>query len=345
MRMRIRLAIILAVMVVAVVGKTAIAQGDVHAQSLPPLPFIYGGGAFLSDGSSVPDGHFIVARIEDYESEPADVRDGGYKSLTVGPPDITYHNKQVTFHLDGVVQAAQTDTFNANQGPLLKANFHLTFPNIPTPTPTPTATPTQMATPTATPPAALPSVYSGEIIIAGGLVPEGATLVAGVGSYETLPAAIQGQNFLNLVVDPGDSTFFGQPVEFYLNGSKARTTDIYESGARKRDFTLVFDPLPTPTLTPTPVPPTSTPVPPTATPVPPTATLVPPSPTATTVPTATATSSAPTAGPIATATEPADEGGGGCSGGSNGTLSSNAGSLLLLVAPLGVIALLRRRGR
>ena len=47
--------------------------------------------------------------------------------------------------------------------------------------------------------------------------------------------------------------------------------------------------------------------------------------------------------PEATATEVPAEGGGGC-GASDGTLAGNAGNLLLLfLAPLGVIALLRRR--
>ena len=117
---------------------------------------------------------------------------------------------------------------------------------------------------------------------------------------------------------------------------------------------------PVPTSTPTPIPthtpvPTATPMPTnTPTPVPPTATPEPtPTATPTPVPAATATLPIHTDAPTATSEPapaptiaPAAESGGGC-GSSDGSVSagSAAGSLFLLVAPLGLVWGLRWRGR
>ena len=251
----------------------------------PPIPATYSGGA-TSAGVPVPDGLIITARIEDYTSVPVVVEAGRYDFLQVGPPDATYSGKTITFHLDGV-QADQTDSFRAGSA---KLSFNLTFPRIPEPTPTPSPIPTATPIPTPTPMVALPAVYSGLIIIAGGTVPEGAVLVAQVGPYQSLPAVIEGEGYRNLVVDPDDLSLVGQPVEFFLNGGKSRTSDLYRSGSFNRDFDLVFVEVPTPTATPTP---------PTATRAPPTATLAPLMATPTAVP-PTATSSPTPVPPTAT---------------------------------------------
>ena len=92
---------------------------------------------------------------------------------------------------------------------------------LPEPTPTPTPIP---PTPTPTPVVTDPGVFSGMIVVAGGSVPSEAMLVARVGDYESPPASIQGENYRNLVVDPQDGSYVGQPIEFYLNESKSRTT-------------------------------------------------------------------------------------------------------------------------
>ena len=178
---------------------------------------------------------------------------------------------------------------------------------LPAPTPTPTPEPTPTPTITPTPQAAFPAVYSGPIIIAGGTVPENAIIIAQLGAYESLPAVISGNSYLNLVVAPNDHTLLGKPITFLLNGHPAEGADAYTSGKIDQNFPLVFVGLPQPTSTPTPtstpIPvPTSAPTPPTPTstptpapptstptPVPPTSTPTPPTPTSTPTPTPTST--------------------------------------------------------
>ncbi len=319
-----------------------------HAQNPPPLPMLYS-GTVTAGGSPAPDGFEIFARVRDYQSEPVTVRNGRYTALTVGPPDSTYAGVTITFHLDSV-QADQTDTFIAAFLPTIRT-LNLTFSGLPQPpTPEPTATPTV----TPTPVAALPSVYSGLIIVAGGAVPADAELVARIGSYESLPAVVSGEDYRNLVIDPGETSLIGETISFFLNGIESRTTDTYGSGRTRSDFDLVFVGVPTPTPTPTatPVPPTPTP---TATPVPPTptSTALPPNPTPTPTPTVTpeptetpvppsptATTSPPPA-PTATAA-PA---GGGCFASLDAPVASGVANALLMVAPLALIAGYRRYRR
>ena len=268
------------------------------AQSPPPAPTVYSGTATVG-GAPVPDGYQIVARVavnvRTYQSDPVTVRGGRYGALTVSPPGVEFSGRTVTFHV-GDVQAMETDAYRSAGRPEIKTGFNLTFPSVPEPTPTPTPVPPP---PTVKPVQALPGVFSGTIVVAGGTVPATTVLVARIGSYESLPASIQGESYRNLVVDPGDTSALGQSVEFFLNGVKSRNDVSYESGMQRHDFDLIFTGLPTPTPTVTPVPPTATPEPTaTPTPVPPTAT---PEPTATRTPLPTSTP-APTATPVPTAT-------------------------------------------
>ena len=344
-----RVLIAFAVAVAVVLGA---AQTDIaNAQSPPPLPMLYSGTA-SAGGSSVPDGFEVVARVRDYQSEPIVVANGRYTALTVGPPDATYAGETITFHMDGV-QADQTDTFIAAFLPTIRTT-NLTFPGLPQPTPTATVPPTATPTVTPTPVVALPSVYSGLIIVAAGSVPADAELVARVGGYESLPAAISGEVYRSLVVDPGDTSLIGETISFFLNGIESRTTDTYVSNQSSGDFDLVFVGVPTPTPTPTATQVPSTPTP-TATPVPPvpTSTALPPSPTPT--PT-TAATPRPTETPIPpspTATTPAPleptatptPAGGGCFASVDAPVASGLANVLLMVAPLALIAGYRRYQR
>ncbi len=328
-------------------GGVAAAQ---PAQLPPPIPAVYGGTATVN-GSPVPDGFHITARMEGYESAPVEVTGGRYSSLVVAPPDTSFSNKTISFYLDGV-RANQTDTFTAGKRNL---SFNLTFPGLPEPTPTPT------------PFVISPMVYTGNIVISGGTVPAGATLVAKVGSYESAPAVIEGQRYSNLVLLPEDESLVGQPVEFFLNGVKSAPPPVAQvfTPGESRTLDLVFFNVPTATPTATPVPPTptNTPVPPTATPtptrtpLPPTATPVPPTatPTATPVPpTPTNTPVPPTPTPRPTSTPAAQPSptptpqvsGGGCSaplGGSAGM--AGLASFLLMVTPVAMLIGRRRLHR
>ena len=316
----------------------AVLPDSSNAQGLPPPPTIYSGAA-TAEGAPVPDGLLISARVGSYQSEPVAIKNGRYTALTVGPGDATFSGKTVTFHLDGV-QALRTDTYIAGGLPTVKLNFGLTFPKLPEPTPTPTPEPTNTPVPTPTPMVALPAVYSGFIAIARAEVPEGATLVARIGQYESPRALIEGDEYKSLVVDPDDFNLLGDTIEFFLNGVQSKTTDIYRSGSFNRDFDLVFIGVPTPT----PVPPTPTPTPLPPTPMPPMATPTPP-PTAT--PTATPVPPTPTATAVIVSPEttptPEPSGGGGCSPSPGHTPAlAGLGNILFLLAPLALIAGYRR---
>ena len=304
-----RFAVMLAA--VAIIAGLATNLADAaHAQGLPPAPTIYSGTA-MAGGAPVPDGLFMTARIDTYQSDPTAVKDGRYEFLQIIPPDGTFNKKTITFHLDGV-QANETDTYVVAGVPVLKTNFNLTFLTLPEPTPTPSPTPTLTPTVTPTPRIARPAVYSGTIVISGATVPERAVLVARVGSYQSPPAVIEGDDFKNLVVAPDDFTLVGQTIDFFLNDVKSSTSRVYRSGSITRDVALIFLDFPTPTPTPTPtLTPTLTPTPTaTPTPVPPTPTATPtltPTPTATPTqvpptPTATPTRVPPTPTPTVTPT-------------------------------------------
>jgi len=144
--------------------------------------------------------------------------------------------------------------------------------------------------------------------VPGGAIPGIAQIVARIGSdYESHPVLVDSNTGeYGLFVDPLDINLIGRTVEFFINGVKARTTVIYESGVSNRNLDVIFTDFPTPIPTETPVPPTVTPIPvetpvtPTETP---TLTATPVPPTKTLVPTATKTAVPPTQTPVPTATE------------------------------------------
>ena len=243
--------------------------------SIPPWPVIYTGSVTLG-GTPAPDGLWIVGRMDGYTSVPLEISGGRMAGLAVGAPDQTFFGKTITFELrndpsvsEGATVAEQTDTFAKYPLPTLKKDFDLTFPAFPTPTPLPTATPTATPVATATPLAtATPIVvgavvYNGVVVASGAVIPEGASLTARIGTYESNSVPVVGGRYLSLIVDLNDPDLTGATVNFYLNGTEARTTAIYEVGSTIRNVDLIFTDLPifnTPEPAPvdTPVPPVST---------------------------------------------------------------------------------------
>ena len=331
------------------------------AQGLPPMPFIYSGSATI-DGTPVPNGYTVHAQVGEYTSMPVAITGGRYALLSVTPSDSSFSGTEISFFMADVA-ANEKEVFVLAGTPVMNLNFDLTFPNLPVPTPTPTPIP---PTPTETPRVALPAAYSGTIIVAGMPVPENATLVARIGGdYESLPAVVDRTTgaYSNLVIAPNEFNLLGRTVTFFLNGVASEMIDTYRNGAFVGNFALIFTGLPMPTPTPTATPmPTNTPVPttvPTNTPVPttvPTNTPVPttaptasvqPSATASTVvvpPTATATPV--TAALAATPTQsavPDGQGGGGCGSTFSHTPPlTGLGNMLMLMAPLGLVVVMRR---
>ena len=374
--------------------------------AIPAFPMSFSGSATVA-GSRIPDCTYIFAMVGESMSGFRPIVDGNYDNLTLGARERSADGQEITFHLSEDVIAAERQTYIYFPGPpdppsqAFKTGIVLTFPHLVTPSPTPipedTSTPAvpMVASPTPvvvatmppvvveptitpTPLTAQPAIYSGALTIAGlATIPPGSVLTARIGtSYESLPAAIVGQGYQNLVIAPGSSSFIGQPIEFFMNGFKSVSLDTFESGARKTNFEIIFIGYPTPTVeltstpeaepeptvapatdTPTPTPspqPADTPVPPT-----PTATATPPptpTPTATLRPTRTpiptlaptntpAASAAPpspevivvTATPAATESPTPEPAGGTCSCTGSAPLSSGIGSLLMLFAPVGLL--------
>ncbi|SVA96922.1 uncharacterized protein METZ01_LOCUS149776 [marine metagenome] len=345
--------LILSIIIVLFTGKS-------YADDLvfKPIPTTYRGAVTIKDGS-VAEGRFIIAQItksngEVYSTEPVLIRNDKYFMLIVSPPNNSYTRQIVKFYLDGIIPAIEQDSFapsksGPNYGPYV---FDLTFPSVPTPTPTPTATPTVTPTPTNTPVAADPSIYSGEVVIAGLRVQEGSVIFAQIGEYQSIPAIIEKDDkYRNLVIDPNNSKFFGQTVNFYLNGVLSRTFSSYVPGKVHKDFDLIFVGVPTFTPTPTATA-TFTPTPmPTST----------PRPTNTATPTATNTAS-PTLSPTATpkiapvpslplmlinntSTESKELSGGQCFGPSRVSLATGIGNSMLMLAPILFLAGYVRIGR
>lgn len=273
------------------------------------------------------------------------------RGLTVGPPDNSFFGKTITFELEGMVLAAETDVFLNYGTPFLKKDFHLTFPAIPTPTPLPTATPLPTSTPlpaTATPIVVGPVVFNGLVVASGGVVPEGAMLTARIGSYESQAVPVVNGAFISLIIDLNDPGLTNSVIKFYLDGVESRTTGVYSVGATIRDIDLIFmdlprpDPTAFPTSAPVPVPVMPTPIPtaiPTAEPA-----VVPAPVVATAEKPVASVIEQPSATPVVlvvTATsepllevEPDQNGGGGCFSVSDVDPLTGAGNVLAMIGPI-----------
>jgi len=255
--------------------------------AVPPMPWIYSGTVEVAgepivnsvmeiddalDGNGDPLDertygelvcvtYCIHAKIGTWTTASVAIKDGIYTALNVGPPDVTYNNKTIYFYIAGRtfpavnidktpydILADETETFSAAFLPSVTFNYRLTFAKLPDPTPTPTPTVTP------TPVIAQPSVYSGPLIISGASnPPNNAVLIAKIGSYTSAPAVIDGESYKNLILNPSNITYEGMKIEFYLNGYKSLTTDIFYNGSFNLSFPLLFTAIPNATATPIPV--------------------------------------------------------------------------------------------
>jgi len=110
-------------------------------------------------------------------------------------------------------------------------------------------------------PPPIPVLYAGAATINGNSpVPDGFLVTARVREYTTEPATVMGGRYI-LIIAPPDSSYFGQPITFYLHNITALETDVFGPTALSPSFDLSFPmlPVPTPTSTPDLPPPTPSP--------------------------------------------------------------------------------------
>lgn len=108
------------------------------------LPAIYSGAVVVA-GAMVPQNAELVARIGEYQSLPAVIREELYKNLVLDPDDPALIGSDVAFYLNGV----KSRTIHTYQSGASEKSLDLIFIGLPTATPVPpTATP---VLPTATP--------------------------------------------------------------------------------------------------------------------------------------------------------------------------------------------------
>ena len=108
-----------------------------------------------------------------------------------------------------------------------------------------------------------PIVYSGTATVAGTPVPDGHTIFARVGEYQSKAVTVSDGKYDFLSVSPGDASLAGQTITFYLDGLQGDQTAIYIPAGfptLNLNFLLTFSAVPMPTPTPT-AEPTETPIP------------------------------------------------------------------------------------
>lgn len=83
--------------------------------------------------------------------------------------------------------------------------------------------------------------------------PDGFSLVARIGTYESLPAPVESGRYL-LKIAPPNSAFVNEQISLFLEGVEANERIRYTPGSSQFQFNLTFPHIPEATLTPTPVP-------------------------------------------------------------------------------------------
>ena len=110
----------------------------------------------------------------------------------------------------------------------------------------PTSTPTPRPALSVPP---IPMTLSGQAASA----PDGFSLVARIGSYESQAAVIENGRYL-IKIAPPNSAFINEEVSLFLEGVEANERIRHQPGTAHFQFNLTFPNIPEATLTPTPVP-------------------------------------------------------------------------------------------
>ena len=99
------------------------------------------------------------------------------------------------------------------------------------------------------------ALYTGSATAGGSPVPDGFTIVAKIGTYQSQPVKVKAGGYNSLMVSPTDvGSAAGKKVTFHLDGVQANQTDTFTSGRFRLRWLLTFPTLPAPTPTPSPTP-------------------------------------------------------------------------------------------
>ena len=139
----------------------------------------------------------------------------------------------------------------------MNATLDLTVPTIPRPTPTPIP-------PTPTPlPTVNPSLYSGQIAIGSGSVPDGIEVYAKIQDYISETVLTEDGGY-SITVNPGTINYLNQPIKLVIQGNESITSVAFQENQFVTGVNFLFadfeikasepDPTPTPEPLPTPKP-------------------------------------------------------------------------------------------
>lgn len=114
--------------VLTLVFHVAFGSGSVKAVSFaefPPAPILYGGRVYIND-QLVETGTELQAQVGDYQITVSVEPNGLYRNLLVQPPDSSYYDRKVTFHILDMV-AVEVDVFTQSGSPIFKTTFDIHF--------------------------------------------------------------------------------------------------------------------------------------------------------------------------------------------------------------------------
>ena len=114
--------------VLTLIFHVAFSSGSVKAvffAEFPPAPILYGGRVYIND-QLVETGTELQAQVGDYLITVLVEPNGLYRNLLVQPPDSSYYDRKVTFHILDMV-AVEVDVFIQSGSPTFKTTFDIHF--------------------------------------------------------------------------------------------------------------------------------------------------------------------------------------------------------------------------